>query len=118
MKQAQGFVQTKHRSNGDIYRITLSPDCSYSLAVSDFDVWNSIEAITDILVDGFGCKTDRGQVTADYRNGVLDRNDAANYILDEVGIDDAIVVYHNAVELAEDDIIVLNPDSIVSVEQI
>lgn len=113
LEQAKEIASYYPKIPYSIYEIILAPSCVYSNPVADFEKWSGSDAITDIL-NAFGVSISQSEVVADRRDGVWDQDNAAQYILNKVQSQNAIVVYDNAVELPEQDIIILNPSCITS----
>lgn len=113
LEQAKEIASYYPKIPYSIYEIILAPSCVYSNPVTDFEKWSGSDAITDIL-NAFGISISQSEVIADRRDGVWDQDNAAQYIINKVHSRNAIVIYDNAIELPEQDIIILNPSSITS----
>lgn len=118
LEQAQYFKDNKYGGSGDIYKVTFEPSCVLSNVVDDFEAWNSVEAVYEILSTGFDVDISKKQVIQDFRDGLFDKNDAASYIKEIVGKQKLVVVYHNSVELNEQDVIVLDDTCILDTKLI
>lgn len=116
LAQAEHINDLKYKGSGDIYKITVT-NFNASEAASDFEAWNSVEAVFEILTRGFGTNISKQDILADYRSGKFQKDYAAEYISDYVGSDKLIVAYNNVVELPEEDIIILNDSCIKSIEK-
>lgn len=116
--QAEYICETKYHGNCDIYELTLKSSVQASNVMSDFDAWNSVEAVAEILSDGFDVDIDRDDVVAAYRSGEFSKDNAAEYIKSVVGATNLVVCYDNAVEVAETDIIILDKDCIEAINRL
>lgn len=115
LEQAEYFRDTKYNGSCDIYEIFIHPSVTASNAVDDFEAWNSVQAVESILVDGFNISISRAEITADLRSGDWSRDNASEYIKTVVGKRNLIVVYNNAIELNEEDIIILDDSCIQNI---
>lgn len=116
-EQAEEICSSKYQQgNCDIYRLKLNPNVTFSNPISDYDNFCSVDAVAEILSDGFNIPTSIAEVAQAYRNGEWDKSSAGQYIIQTTGLLDPIVVFNNAVELPEQDIIILDPNSIQSIE--
>ena len=108
LEQAEYFRDTKYNGSCDIYEIFIYPNVTVSNVVDDFEVWNSVEAVEDILVSGFNISITRAEIIADLRSGTWSKDSVSQYIETLVNKQNLIVVYNNVVELNEKDIIILD----------
>ena len=115
LEQAEYFRDTKYNGSCDIYEIFIHPSVTISNAVDDFEAWNSVEAVESILVDGFNINISRAEIVADLRSSTWSRDNASQYIKTLVNKQNLIVVYNNAIELNEEDIIILDDSCIQNI---
>ena len=114
LEQAEYINNVKYAGKGEIYEIVLSPGVEYSEVIDDWEAWNSIECVHDILTRGFMIDISREEITQDYRSGILDKRSASDYIKQQVGATKLAVQYYNDVEMEEVDLILLDSSCIQS----
>ena len=115
LEQAEYFKDNKYNGSCDIYEIFIHHGVTISNAVYDFEAWNSVEAVASILVDGFNINISKAEIIADLRSGNWSKDSASQYIKTLVNKQNLIVVYNNAVELNEKDIIILDDSCIQNI---